>query len=145
MASLFERFVQSEHLYEGLPVEIANKGTRWCKGRKVPHRRLADLPPECRFEHQREREAVFVKTAVRYIVTDEIPSCDPDCKRQRRDRRIEIKPVAERYFHKYGMPKIEVGWEADACNGILYMEELEKLAAAKFADDQAAGQTQLKK
>ena len=94
--------------------------------------------------HRTEQEIVIAKAAVKAIISDEFPSSVPGFKDLRRERRRELKHIAEHYFMKYGIPEIKAGWMADACNGILQMEESEKKAVGRFADAAADGQTQLK-
>ena len=141
-----QKYDPKEHLFEGQPIMYEGSARpEWKQNCKVPNPRLDTMPASASMTHRTEQEIVIAKSAVKAIIAAEFPSNVPGYKDLRRERRRELKPVAERYMMKYGIPEIKAGWEQDICNGILRMEEFENRAAAKFASDQAAGQTQLKK
>ena len=140
-----EVYDPKEHLFEGNPIMYEGASQpEWMQNCKVPNPRLDKMPASARLTHRTEQEMVIAKAAVKAIITDEFPSDVPSYKDLRRERRRELKPIAERYIMKYGIPKIKANWAQDICNGILHMEESEKRAAGRFADAQAEGQTQLK-
>ena len=144
---LLVEYDRKDHLFEGDPImyEGALK-PKWTQSRPVPNARLATMPAHARLSFRTEEELAQAKVVVKMMISDEFPSSVYGFKDLRRARRLELKPIAERYLLKYGAgDTTRPGWESDVCNGILRMEEFEKRAVAKFAEAEAGGQTQLKK